>query len=162
MSKDKFPMTPAIRVLREHKIPFTPYLYDYEAHGGTEVASRELGVSEHATIKTIVLQDENKHPLIALQHGDLEVSVKNLARFLNVKSIVPCRPEVAQKHTGYLVGGTSPFGTRHKIPIYMERSILDLDQVYINGGKRGFLVGITPQEIVQVIHPVLVDAAAGG
>lgn len=159
MSKDKFPITPAIRVLRAHKVDFTPHLYEYEEHGGTEVASRELGVSEHATIKTIVLQDEQKHPLIALMHGDKSVSTKNLARLLNVKSITPCSPEIANKHTGYLVGGTTPFGTRHAMPVYMERSILDLEQVYINGGKRGFLVGIRPQDIVQILQPTLVEVA---
>lgn len=159
MSKDKFPITPAIRVLRAHKVDFTPHLYDYEAHGGTEVASRELGVSEHATIKTIVLQDEQKRPLIALMHGDKSVSTKNLARLLNVKSITPCSPEIANKHTGYLVGGTTPFGTRHAMPVYMERSILDLDLVYINGGKRGFLVGLRPQDIVKVLQPTLVEVA---
>lgn len=159
MSKDKFPITPAIRVLRAHKVDFTPHLYDYEEHGGTEVASRELGVDEHATVKTIILQDEHKKPLIVLMMGDKSVSTKNLARFLNVKSITPCSPDVAQKHTGYLVGGTSPFGTRHAMPVYMERAILDLERIYINGGKRGFLVGIKPQDVVEVLHPELVEVA---
>jgi Cys-tRNA(Pro) deacylase len=159
MSKDKFPITPAIRVLRAQKVDFTPHLYEYEAHGGTEVASRELGVDEHATVKTIILEDEHKKPLIVLMTGDKSVSTKNLARFLNVKSITPCSPAVAQKHTGYLVGGTSPFATRHAMPVYMERSILDLERIYINGGKRGFLVGIKPQDVVKVLHPELVEVA---
>lgn len=159
MSKDKFPVTPAIRVLRSHKVDFTPHIYVYEEHGGTAVAAREIGVDEYATIKTIVLQDEHKNPLIALMHGTKEISTRNLARFLNVKSITPCSPDLAQKHTGYLVGGTSPFGTRHAMPVYMERSILDLERIYINGGKRGFLVGIKPQDVVKVLHPELVEVA---
>lgn len=159
MSKDKFPVTPAIRVLRSHKVDFTPHIYVYEEHGGTAVAAHEIGVDEYATIKTIVLQDEHKNPLIALMHGTKEISTRNLARFLNVKSITPCSPDLAQKHTGYLVGGTSPFGTRHAMPVYMERSILDLERIYINGGKRGFLVGIKPQDVVKVLHPELVEVA---
>ncbi|AEF93276.1 ybaK/ebsC protein [Desulfotomaculum nigrificans CO-1-SRB] len=156
MSKDKFPVTPAIRMLRKEKVEFTPYLYEYEERGGTAVSSRALGVDEHLMIKTLIMEDENKNPLVVLMHGDLEVSTKSLARFLGVKSISPCSPDIAAKHSGYLVGGTSPFGTRKTMPVYMEETILDLPQIYINGGKRGFLVSIDPRELVRVLKPTLV------
>ena len=159
MAKEKLPVTPAIRVLREHGIVYTPHLYNYEDRGGTAVSSRELGVSEHLMIKTLVMEDEHKNPLIILMHGDKEVSTKELARFLGVKTISPCSPETANKHTGYLVGGTSTFGTRKPMPVYMEKSILELSKLYINGGKRGFLVELTPQDLITVLKPTLVQVA---
>jgi Cys-tRNA(Pro) deacylase len=155
------PITPAIRMLREHKVAFTPHLYDYVEHGGTKHSAESLGVDEHIVVKTIVLEDDHKKPLICLQHGDRDVSTKNLARTISVKSISACAPDVAMRHTGYILGGTSPFGTKKARPIYIERSILALDSVYINGGKRGFLVRILPTEIVRVLRPILVDAATG-
>jgi Cys-tRNA(Pro) deacylase len=159
LSTPEYPITPAIRVLREHKVAFTPHLYDYVEHGGTAHSAVSLGVDEHIVVKTIVLEDEKKRPLICLQHGDRDVSTKNLARAIGVKTIGPCSPEVALRHTGYMVGGTSPFGTRKLIPIYLERSVASLDSVYINGGKRGFLVRLPASEIVRVLKPTLVDAA---
>jgi Cys-tRNA(Pro) deacylase len=159
MSTPDYPITPAIRALREHKIAFTAHLYDYVEHGGTAHSAKSLGVDEHEVVKTIVLEDERKRALICLQHGDRDVSTKNLARTIGVKTIAPCTPETANRHTGYMVGGTSPFGTRKPLPIYVERSVLLLDQIYINGGKRGFLVGIAPQALMQVLNAVAVDAA---
>lgn len=156
---EKMPVTPAIRVLRQHKINFSAHLYDYEEKGGTTVSARELGVDEHCVIKTLIMEDENKRPLVVLMHGDCEVSTKNLARLLNVKTIAPCAPETANKHSSYLVGGTSPFGTKKVMPIYMESSILELDTIYINGGKRGFLVALKPAEAVAILKPVLVEIA---
>jgi Cys-tRNA(Pro) deacylase len=155
-----FPITPAVRVLREKKVAFAPHLYDYVERGGTAHSAASLGVDEHIVVKTIVLEDENKRPLICLQHGDRDVSAKNLARALGVKTISPCDPNVASRHTGYMVGGTSPFGTRKPIPIYLERSVSLLPLIYINGGKRGFLVSLEPAELVRVLAPILVDAAA--
>lgn len=161
MSKSEdFPITQAVRTLRSAKVGFTPHLYDYVEHGGTAHSAACLGVDEHTVIKTIVLEDERKQPLICLQHGDREVSTKNLARAMGCKTITPCTPEVASRHTGYLVGGTSPFGTRKPIPIYLQESISALPRIYINGGKRGFLVGIAAADLVRVLKPTLVDAAA--
>ncbi len=157
MSKDKAPVTPAIRFLKQNKAEYTDQLYPYEEHGGTAASARYLQVDEHLVIKTIILEDENKNPMVVLMHGDKEISTKNLARLLNCKSITPCKPEIANKHTGYLVGGTSPFGTRKKMPIYMEETIADLPVIYINGGKRGYLVAIKPQEVIRMLHPVLVQ-----
>ena len=151
--------TPAIHFLRQHKVPFTEHHYRYEERGGTAVSSRELGVDEHIVIKTLVMEDDKKEPLIALMHGDREVSTKNLARQSHRKTVTPCSPEVAQKHTGYKVGGTSPFGTRKRLPVFMERSIADLDRIYINGGARGFLVSLAPADLVRVLEPTLVDVA---
>lgn len=151
--------TPAIHFLRKHQIPFSEHEYRYEEHGGTRVSARELGVEEHAVIKTLVMEDESREPMIVLMHGDREVSTRQLARQGNRKAIVPCEPAVAQKHTGYLVGGTSPFGTRKVLPVYMERSILDLDRAYINGGRRGFLVALAPADIQRVVDATLVDIA---
>ena len=151
--------TPAIHSLRKHGVAFTEHEYRYEERGGTRVSSRELGVDEHAIVKTLVMEDESGTPLIVLMHGDCEVSTKNLARQAGVKTVTPCEPAVAQKHTGYLVGGTSPFGTRKAMPVYLERSVLELDRVYINGGRRGFLVNLAPRDIVRVLAPVLVDVA---
>ncbi|WP_432720067.1 Cys-tRNA(Pro) deacylase [Jeongeupia wiesaeckerbachi] len=156
---DKTPVTAAVRVLRQHKVVYTEHLYEYEEKGGTTVSARELGVAEHAVIKTLVMEDENKQPLVVLMHGDCEVSTKNLARLLHKKSIHPCAPDIANKHSGYVVGGTSPFGTRKVMPVYMERSIADLDKIYLNGGKRGFLVGLAPADAVAILKPTLVDVA---
>lgn len=156
MAKDKLPVTPAIRFLKKEKVVFTGHLYNYEEHGGTKTSARELGVDEHSVIKTLIMEDENKKPLIVLMHGDLQVSTKNLARHIGVKSITPCMPETATKHTGYLVGGTSPFGTLKRMPVYLEETILDLPEILINGGKRGFLVIIEPKELVRVLNPELV------
>ncbi len=153
------PATPAVHFLRQHGVAFTEHEYRYEERGGTAVSSRELGVDEHVVIKTLVMEDERKQPLIVLMHGDREVSTKNLARQIGAKTVTPCSPEVAQKHTGYLVGGTSPFGTRKSLPVYLERSIADLDRIYINGGARGFLVSMAPGDLVRVLSPTLVDAS---
>jgi Cys-tRNA(Pro) deacylase len=156
MTKTKTPVTTAVRALRAAQVEFTDHLYAYEEKGGTAVSARELGVDEHAVVKTLVMEDEKKKPLIVLMHGDRQVSEKQLARVIGVKTITPCTPETAHKHTGYLVGGTSPFGTRTAMPVYMEETILDLPRIYINGGKRGFLVGIDPQEVVRLLKPVMV------
>ncbi|MDB5887933.1 MAG: aminoacyl-tRNA deacylase, partial [Rhodocyclales bacterium] len=157
---EKTPVTAAVGMLRQHQAVFSDHLYEYEEKGGTAVSSRELGVEEHAVIKTLVMEDERKRPLIVLMHGDREVSTKNLARHIGVKTISPCSPETASRHSGYMVGGTSPFGMRKAMPVYMERSIVDLPKIYINGGKRGYLVGITPQVVVDILKPALVNAAA--
>ncbi len=160
MAKEsKTPVTAAVRALRTAKVPFTDHLYAYEEKGGTAVSSRELGVDEHAVVKTLVMEDEAKHPLIVLMHGDRQVSTKELARVLGVKGISPCTPDTAQKHTGYLVGGTSPFGTRRRMPVCLEETILDLPRIYINGGKRGYLVGIDPRDLVKLLSPTLVRVA---
>ena len=151
-------MTPATAFLRARGITFTEHSYDYVEHGGTAVSAESLGVPEHEVVKTLVMQDERALPLIVLMHGDRKVSTKNLARQAGRKRIEPCKPEVAQRHSGYQVGGTSPFGTRKKMPIYMERSIMELPKIYINGGRRGFLVGIDPKEL-EKLAPLLVDAA---
>lgn len=157
MAKDKTPVSPAVRMLRDHHVAFTDHLYDYEERGGTAVSARELGVDEHAVVKTLVMEDDSKRPLVVLMHGDRKVSTKELARTIGVKTIQPCNPETANRHSGYMVGGTSPFGTRKAMPVYMERTILDLPRIYINGGKRGYLVGIDPAEAVRVLKPVLVS-----
>ena len=159
MAQDKHPTTMAVRVLRENGVEFTHHPYEYEERGGTAVSARELGVDEHAVIKTLIMEDDRKQPLVVLMHGDLEVSTKNLARQIGVKTIAPCSPAVADRHSGYQVGGTSPFGTRRSMPVYMERSIASLPRIYINGGKRGYLVGLAPADLVRVLRPTLVDAA---
>jgi Cys-tRNA(Pro) deacylase len=158
----KAPSTPATRLLRERRVPYTEHLYRYEERGGTAVSARELGVDEHAVVKTLVMEDEAGAPLIVLQHGDREVSVKALARQLGRKTIAPCRPEVAQRHSGYLVGGTSPLGTRKALPVYVERSVLDLPTIYVNGGSRGFLVGVEPKALAALLAATPVDAAIEG
>ena len=144
-------------MLQQHKVEFTDHLYDYEEHGGTKVSSRELDVEEYAVVKTLMMEDDTGKPLIVLMHGTHKVSTKELARAIGVKCIEPCKPEIAQKHSGYRVGGTSPFGTKKSMPVYMERSILDLPRIYINGGRRGYLVGIAPQEVVRILQPILVQ-----
>jgi len=151
--------TPAVHFLRRHGVEFTEHPYRYEEHGGTRVSARELGVDEHRVIKTLVMEDDDKEPLIVLMHGDREVSTKQLARQIGKRSIEPCAPAVAERHTGYVVGGTSPFGTRKALPVFIERSILDLDRAYINGGRRGFLVSLAPSEIVRVLGARPVDVA---
>lgn len=161
MAKDKTPVTAAVRVLRAEKVAYTDHLYAYEEKGGTAVSSRELGVDEHAVIKTLVMEDERRMPLIVLMHGDKQVSTKELARIIGVKQVSPCSSEVAQKHSGYLVGGTSPFGTKVKMPVYMEQSIAVLPKIYINGGKRGYLVGMMPSELIRVLQPSPVTVAIG-
>lgn len=152
-------MTPAIRALRAAKVEFVPRLYDYVEKGGTRHSSAEIGMPEHAVIKTIVLQTDEGEVLLVLMHGDRKVSTKQLARHLGVKTVEPCTPEVANKHTGYLVGGTSPFGTRRELPVYMEASIATLDRIAINGGKRGFLVEMNPADIAKVVDAKPVDVA---
>jgi len=154
MAKDKTPVTPAVRQLRAEQVDFKDHPYSYEEKGGTAVSARELGVDEHCVIKTLVMEDEHKEPLIVLMHGDLQVSTKELARFIGVKQVSPCSPDSAQKHTGYMVGGTSPFGTRRRMTVYMEAGISALERIYINGGKRGFLVSMSPAELVRVLKPV--------
>ncbi len=155
-----YPVTAAVRVLREHQVVFTPHLYDYVERGGTAHSAASLGVDEHIVIKTIVLEDERKKPLICLQHGDREVSTKNLARAIGVKTITPCAPDAASRFTGYMVGGTSPFGTKRIIPIYAEKTVSELPLLYINGGKRGFLVSLSAHDLIRVLSPQWVAAAA--
>jgi Cys-tRNA(Pro) deacylase len=151
--------TPATSFLRQNNVPFTEHLYDYVEHGGTAESSRQLGIDEHQVVKTLVMQDQDARPLIVLMHGDRKVSLKNLARQIGAKSVQPVTPETVQRHTGYQVGGTSPFGTRKELPVYVERSILSLPQICINGGRRGFLVGIDPQVLTSLLHAQLVDCA---
>lgn len=154
----KTPSTPAVRLLRELNIPYTEHLYTYEEHGGTQVAARSLGVDEHAVIKTLILEDEAAHPLVMLMHGDQEVSTKALARQLGCKAVHLCAPDTAHKHSGYLVGGTSPLGTRKAMPVYIEQSILALERIYLNGGSRGFLVGLVPADLVRATKAKAVEA----
>ena len=154
-----YPVTMAIRVLRQNKVEFTAHLYQYEERGGTRVSSQQLGVEEHAVIKTLIFEDDAKKPLCILMHGDREVSAKNLARQLGRKSVAPCAPEVADRHSGYQVGGTSPFGLKRAMPVYCEKSIAALPYIYINGGARGFLVGLKPAELERVLKPVAVEVA---
>ena len=153
------PVTTAIRALRAAKADFEPCVYDYVEHGGTRHSAESLGVDEHATVKTIVMETDAKKPLIVLMHGDREISTKQMARVLGVKSVAPCDPDTASRHTGYLVGGTSPFGTRKPLPVYAEATVFDLPFIYINGGRRGLLVKITPEVLDRVAHPVRVSVA---
>ena len=157
MGKAKIPVTPATRLLKLAKVDYSPHLYTYEEHGGTAVSARELQVQEHQVVKTLVMEDESGNPLLVLMHGDREVSTKALARVIGVKSVFPCNADAAQKHTGYKVGGTSPFATRKPLPVYMEKTIQDLQTIYINGGKRGFLVGLSPQIVIDLLAPTLVN-----
>lgn len=158
----KHPVTMAVRALRAAKVAFEPHLYTWEPRGGTRASSEALGVDEHAVIKTLIFEDEKKQPLCVLMHGDCEVSAKNLARAIGAKTVGPCTPEVADKHSGYQVGGTSPFGLRKQMPVYMQQTILELPTIWINGGARGFLVSIDPKEAQRVLEPVLVDVAISG
>lgn len=159
MSKRDYPKTNAIRCLLQHDIAFEVCPYTYEEKGGTRVSARELGVDEHAVIKTLVMETDAKEPLIVLMHGDREVSTKQLARLLGVKSVAPCDPKTADRHSGYQVGGTSPFGTRRAMPVYAEQSIFDLDCIYINGGHRGLLVRIDPKDMSQALKITPVQVA---
>jgi Cys-tRNA(Pro) deacylase len=152
-------VTSAIRMLRAHGVSFTEHPYRYEEHGGTAVSARELGVDEHVVVKTLVMEDEARQPLIVLMHGDRSVSTKELARQIGRKTVRACDPAVAQRHTGYMVGGTSPFGTQKRLPTFVERSILALDAIYINGGRRGYLVRIAPAELSRVLEAQPVDVA---
>jgi len=151
--------TPATVFLKKNGVSYTEHEYEYVEHGGTEVSAQALGVPEHQVVKTLVMEDEGGKPLIVLMHGDRKVSTKNLARQAGRKRIEPCKPDVAQRHSGYQVGGTSPFGTRKSMPIFMERSILDLPEIYINGGRRGFLVKLRTEELSRILEPALIDAA---
>ncbi|HEY8710211.1 MAG TPA: Cys-tRNA(Pro) deacylase [Burkholderiaceae bacterium] len=151
--------TPATQFLRRHGVSYTEHVYDYVEHGGTAESARQLGVAEHAVIKTLVMQDEHARPLIVLMHGDKQVSTKNLARQIGVKSVEPCAPEVAQRHSGYQVGGTSPFGTRKALPVYLEVTALALPRVCINGGRRGYLVGIAPGVLIELLAATPVNCA---
>jgi Cys-tRNA(Pro) deacylase len=157
--KEHISETPATQFLRKHKVAFSEHPYDYEDHGGTSVSSRALGVDEHHVVKTLVMQDEAAKPMIVLMHGDCKVSTKNLARNIGCKSVEPCKPEVASRHSGYQIGGTSPFGTRKAMPVYVEDSIVALETIYINGGRRGYLVGITPQVLIDLLQAKPVHCA---
>jgi len=159
MSKDHIPATPAIRVLRDNGVDFVPRPYKYEERGGTEVAARELGVDEHLTVKTLVMEDEKKAPFIVLMHGDREVSTRELARTLGVKTVQPCAPAAANRHTGYMVGGTSPFGTKKTLPVYVEETILSLPAIYINAGRKGLLVEMKPADLEKLLKPVPVKVS---
>jgi Cys-tRNA(Pro) deacylase len=156
VAREKTPVTAAIRVLRAAGVVYTEHPYDYEEKGGTAVSARELGVDEHSVVKTLVMEDDRRRPLVILMHGDREVSTKELARAIGAKSVTPCSPEGAHRHSGYIVGGISPFGTRHAMPIYMEGTILGLPKIYINGGRRGFLVGMHPGDVARILATVSV------
>ena len=157
--KEHISETQATQMLRKHQVSFEEHPYPYEEHGGTSVSARELGVPEHAVIKTLVMQDEAARPMIVLMHGDCKVSTKKLARAIGCKSVEPCKPEVAQRHSGYMIGGTSPFGTRKAMPVYVEASILELPRIYINGGRRGFLVALAPQVLLDLLQAKPVQCA---
>ncbi len=152
-------VTPAVRLLREKKVEFEPHLYNYEERGGTKHSAESLGIAEHAVVKTLVMETDARKPLVVLMHGDREVSTKNLARAIGVKSVQPCDLLTAQKHTGYIVGGTSPMGTRSRLPVYVERTIFALPKIYINGGKRGFLVSLNPQDLRALLPVEEVEVA---
>ena len=155
----KTPSTPATRLLRERGVAYSEHPYRYEERGGTRVSARELGVDEHAVVKTLVMEDEDRGPLVVLMHGDREVSTKALARQIGRRSVQICKPEVANRHSGYQVGGTSPFGTRRPMPVFVERTIVSLPRIYVNGGSRGFLVGVDPADVVRLLGATLVDVA---
>ena len=159
MARDKVPATPAIRLLKQHKVKFIPRPYKYEDKGGTRTSARELQVDEHIVIKTLVMEDEQQRPLIVLMHGDCEVSLKHLARQLKVKKITPCTAAKADTLTGYQTGGISPFGTRQPLPIYMEETIGGLEKLIINGGRRGLLVELSPRDLTAILSPTLVSVA---
>ena len=151
--------TPATTMLKQHHVTYTEHLYDYIEHGGTNVSSASLGVDEHHVVKTLIFENDKRQPLCVLMHGDRKVSTKELARQIGVKRVAPCTPEDAHRHSGYQVGGCSPFGLRKPMPVFMEQSILEIDKIFINGGKRGFLVGMAPQDVVRLVKPQLVNAA---
>lgn len=154
--------TPATALLKSRAIPFRSHLYDYVENGGTAESARQLDVDEHSVVKTLVMEDESAKPLIVLMHGDYQVSTKNLARQINVKKIAPCTPETAHRHSGYMVGGTSPFGTKKAMPVYVESTILELPLIYINGGLRGYLISIDPKALVTLLRAKPVQCATGG
>lgn len=154
-----YPITTAIRTLRENKAEFTPHVFEYVENGGTKYSAAVLQVDEHAVIKTLIFETNEKKPLIVLMHGDFQVSTKTLARYLNVKTVAPVKPEKANSLTGYLVGGTSPFGVKTKMPVYAEKTIFDLPTIYINGGKRGFLIAINPRVLEEILSPEKVEVA---
>ncbi len=162
MAKDKIPSTPAIRLLKQQKVPFTPKPYTYEEKGGTAVCARELQVDEYAVIKTLIMEDESGTPLIVLMHGNKQVSTKQLARQIGAKSVQPCPPKIADRYSGYQVGGTSPFGTRRAMPVYVEETIRGLPAIYINGGKKGLLLEISPGDLIRVLQPQEVNVAING
>ncbi len=151
--------TPATQALRAHGVEFSEHAYDYVEHGGTAESARQIGLPEHSVIKTLVMHDERTNPLIVLMHGDAQVSTKNLARAIGAKSVTPCTPEVAQRHSGYQVGGTSPFGLRKAMPVYVQRTVLALPRIAINGGRRGYLVGLEPAVLTRLLNAVVVDCA---
>jgi Cys-tRNA(Pro) deacylase len=155
----KHSATPATTFLDRQGVEYSEHVFEYVEHGGTGHSSTSLGVPEHEVVKTLVMETEKGDPLIVLMHGDRKVSTRQLARQAGVKRIAPCKPEVATRHSGYLIGGTSPFGTRKSMPIYIERSVLDLPRIYINGGGRGYLLGMSPEVLMRVLSPVLVDVA---
>lgn len=157
--KDHASETPATQLLRKHGIAFTEHLYDYVEHGGTTESARQLGVDEHQVVKTLVMEDETAAPLIVLMHGDRQVSTKNLARQIGAKRVEPCKPEVASRHSGYMIGGTSPFGTKKAMSVYVESTILELDRIFINGGRRGFLVSIEPAVVTSLLAAKPVQCA---
>ena len=157
--KDHVSETPATQLLKSRGVAYTEHVYDYVEHGGTTESARQLGVDEHHVVKTLVMEDESAKPLIVLMHGDRQVSTKNLARQIGTKKVAPCKPEVAQRHSGYMVGGTSPFGTRRQMPVYIESTILELPKIAINGGRRGYLVGIDPQVCVTLLAAKPVQCA---
>jgi len=157
--KEHVSETPATQFLRKQGVAFSEHPYEYEEHGGTEVSARELGVDEHHVVKTLIMQDEAAKPLVVLMHGDRKVSTKNLARQIGCKSVEPCKPEVANRHSGYLIGGTSPFGTKKAMPVYVEKTVLELDKIYVNGGRRGYLIGIAPAAMQAVLKMTPVDCA---
>ena len=162
MGTTDYPITPAVRLLREKKIPFESHRYAYKERGGTAHSAEALRVDEHSVIKTLVMETDSRKPLIVLMHGDCEVSTKELARRLEVKSVSPCNPAIAEKHTGYQVGGTSPFGTRKTLPVFVEKTIMNLEKIYINGGKRGFLVSIDPRDLTRALSITEVTVAIAG
>jgi len=151
------PATQALRLLKQSNVPFKAHLYRYEEHGGTKVAARELGIEEHAVVKTLVMEDDQRRPLVVLMHGDRRVSTRSLARLLGARWVTPCEPQVAQRHTGYLVGGTSPIGMKKPLPVYVESTILELPRIYINGGKRGLLVEMDPKDLASLVSVRLVN-----
>jgi Cys-tRNA(Pro) deacylase len=159
MTKEKFPTTQAIRTLKKHGVDFSLCPYKYEEKGGTTVAAKELNVDEHLTVKTLVMEDEKANPLLILMHGDKRVSTKALARAIGVKTVNPCDPQVAHKHTGYYVGGISPFGTKKHLKVYVEASIMDLPKIYINAGKRGLLADMSPADLARILNPTPVNVA---
>ena len=151
--------SPATAMLKVHAVAYTEHVYEYVEHGGTGVSSAALGVEEHHVVKTLIFEDDQRRPLCVLMHGDRKVGTKELARQIGVKRVAPCKPEDATRHSGFLVGGCSPFGLRKPMPVYLEKTILDIEKIYINGGRRGFLVGMSPNDLVRVVAPTIVSAS---